>query len=115
MVANSHSINAGSSLLTLSQATDKYGLSPQTWRNFDAEGKIVCVRTPGGHRRILESSIREALGIDDSTPEDGPKPAIYCRVSSLSQAKEGSLDKQRARMRGLPPFSVPGVMRVWVG
>lgn len=44
-------------LYTLKEACEFLGVSPQTIRRWEKAGKIKCVRTPGGQRRVPESEI----------------------------------------------------------
>jgi len=65
------------------------GLTVRHIQRLDKEGKIKCIRTPGGRRRIPESEIKRLLG------EKRPKVlAIYGRVSSHEQKKKGDLRRQ---------------------
>ena len=47
--------------LTLSQAAQALGVHPSTLRRWADEGEIRCMRTPGGHRRFLESNLQAFL------------------------------------------------------
>lgn len=44
-------------LLTLKEAKKKLGVSTSTIQRWDREGKIKCIRTVGGRRRIPLSEI----------------------------------------------------------
>ncbi len=46
-----------SRLLTIDQAAERLGISQQTLRNWEKDGKVKCVRTTGGHRRYGEDQI----------------------------------------------------------
>ncbi len=79
-------------------AAQLLGLCPKTLRRWDAAGKITCVRTPGGHRRIAHSEVLILLtGMAPRSPHREPEAvAIYGRVSSHEQKIKGDLDRQTA-------------------
>jgi len=43
--------------LTPRQVYKQYGYHPKTLADWADEGKIECVKSPGGHRRYLASSL----------------------------------------------------------
>lgn len=65
------------------------GVKTQTIRQMDINGRIKCIKTSGGKRRIPENEIRRLIGI--STLK---KAIIYARVSSYDQKKNGDLQRQ---------------------
>ena len=102
MIASSNSTSVRwSSLLSLSEAAEKFGVHFQTLRNWHNSGKIRAFRTPGGHRRFCPKSIATAMGLAVDDAEKKVSVAIYARVSSQSQDQKGSLDKQIERMKEL--------------
>lgn len=54
-------------LLKLAEAALLLGVTPQTVRQWDKDGKLRCVRTPGGHRRVRLSEVQKMMdgGSDD--------------------------------------------------
>ena len=74
------------------------GVCTKTVRRWDAAGTIQCHRTPGGHRRISLFEIERILTSHAAspTPSEQPQIAIYCRVSSHDQKKNGDLARQIA-------------------
>lgn len=46
-------------MLTIDQAAERLGVSKQTLRNWEQAGKVVCIRTEGGHRRYREDHVNE--------------------------------------------------------
>lgn len=79
-------------LLTMKQAKELLGVSTKTIQNWDKEGKIAIVRTPGGRRRIPISEIERLHGEVVSFSQR--KIAIYARVSSNEQKQKGDLNRQ---------------------
>ena len=65
---------------TLGEAAKILGVHPKTIQKWDREGKIRCIRTVGGKRRIPESEIKRIMGIHEERKVVG-----YARVSSYSQ------------------------------
>jgi putative resolvase len=69
------------------------GVCSQTIRRWTKEGKITCIRTVGGHRRIALVEIKRI--IQGAEPDERPrKMAVYARVSSHEQKKKGDLTRQ---------------------
>lgn len=67
--------------LTPKQAKEKFGYHPKTLANWADQGKIVCIKSPGGHRRYLLSSIEDITNTCRET-------ILYARVSTSSQKPE---------------------------
>ena len=67
-------------LYTMKEASKLLGVHIRTIQKWDREGKIRCVRTLGGKRRVPESEIRRILGIHEKRKVVG-----YARVSSRKQ------------------------------
>lgn len=62
------------------QAQEKYGYHPKTLADWADQGKVEYIRSKGGHRRYLESSL---TGLSPSTAVGSI--IIYARVSTHSQ------------------------------
>jgi excisionase family DNA binding protein len=58
-------------------------VTTRTLINWDKTGKVKCVRTDGGHRRFIKSS----LPISQPAKKEGRK-ICYCRVSSHGQKND---------------------------
>ena len=84
--------------VTIRQAADQLGLHPDTLRKWDREGRIIAVRTPGGHRRYLPSQIKALLGQEEQEKREKNRVAVYCRVSSHDQKQKGDLERQVGRV-----------------
>jgi len=67
---------------TMKEACELLGVHIKTLQKWDREGKIKCVRTVGGKRRVPESEIKQILGIKD---KEQRKIIGYVRVSSNTQ------------------------------
>jgi predicted site-specific integrase-resolvase len=79
-------------------AASMMGVCTRTIRRWDAAGKLMCTRTPGGHRRIALAII-EGQQVREKRLDEGIKgggAAVYCRVSSHEQKAKGDLDRQVA-------------------
>ena len=80
--------------LRISEAARRLGVCVKTLRRWNAQGKMSCVRTVGGHRRIPLSEIRRLLSGDlASASHSSPRVALYCRVSSYDQKRNGDLER----------------------
>ena len=64
----------------MKEASKLLGVTVRTIQRWDKEGKIRCVRTVGGKRRVPESEIKRILGIHEERKIIG-----YARVSSHTQ------------------------------
>ncbi|MFC3883627.1 IS607 family transposase, partial [Bacillus songklensis] len=78
-------------LLNMKEARQLLGVSTRTIQNWDKDGKIQIVRTPGGRRRIPLSEIERLQGNNRLSQR---KIAIYARVSSNEQKQKGDLNRQ---------------------
>jgi len=67
-------------LYTMKEASKLLGVHIRTIQKWDKAGKIRCVRTIGGKRRVPESEIKRILGIHEDRKIIG-----YARVSSHTQ------------------------------
>jgi excisionase family DNA binding protein len=83
--------------LSIHDACVLLGVDPSTLRRWSDSGKVPVFRTPGGHRRYVESDLRRLIG-------DGPRSQERARVSrqtltdrSLSGYEEDYLRAVRER------------------
>lgn len=84
-------------LITIREASKQLSVSKKSLHGWDKSGKLVAVRTSGGHRRYRQSDIDTIKGC--LSKEENQKVAcVYCRVSSQDQKKNGDLDRQKARL-----------------
>lgn len=76
-------------LYTIKEAKKLLGVTTWTIQQWDRQGKIRCVRTLGGRRRIPESEIKRILGLREERIVVG-----YARVSSSTQKDDLKRQKQ---------------------
>jgi predicted site-specific integrase-resolvase len=93
-----------STLLTIADAADRFGVHPWTLRDWDRKGLIQSYRVgETGWRRFDPQSIAAHMGLSDESDKQGrhggPLPCLYARVSSESQDKAGNLKRQIDRMK----------------
>jgi len=55
-------------LYSLQEACEFLGVSPSTIRRWEKAGKIRCLRTLGGQRRVPESEIQRIQGVHRPRP-----------------------------------------------
>ena len=77
----------------MKEASRVLGVSVRRLQIWDKQGKIRCVRTLGGRRRIPESELKRILGIKEA--DVSRKAVIYARVSSYDQKQKGDLERQK--------------------
>ena len=95
------------------------GVCVKTLRRWDAQKKISCVRTAGGHRRVPIQEITRFLTTSSKNSQSSPETAegnqecaLYGRVSSHKQYKRGDLERQvkqlkdHARKNGMRVYHV---------
>jgi len=80
-------------LLRIGDILLKYKLTSNSLKEWERRGLLLSYKTPGGHRRYLESDIQKLLGMNSISP----KVAIYGRVSTRKQ--EENLNRQVERLR----------------
>jgi putative resolvase len=83
-------------LLRLGEIKQKYKVSHNSLIEWENRGLLTSHKTPGGHRRFLQSDVEKLLSID-STKTHEKKVAIYCRCSTAKQKE--NLERQVERLR----------------
>lgn len=63
-------------LLTLKETGKLLNVSKQTLQRWDNSGKLIAVRTEGGHRRYKLSDIEKILGENNNLSSDEKKEII---------------------------------------
>ncbi|NCP97718.1 IS607 family transposase [archaeon] len=85
-------------LYTLSDVAKLLNVHQDTLRLWDKSGKLVSIRTKGGHRRYKESVVHEMMNIIKEPEVISNVICIYCRVSSNEQKTKGDLERQKQRL-----------------
>ena len=80
-------------LVSIGKAAKILGVSEVTLRRWDEDGKLVSIKTEGGHRRYDISKIRPEL-VHKFDFQDARKTVAYARVSSGEQKDDLERQKQ---------------------
>ena len=80
-------------LVSIGKAAKILGVSEVTLRRWDEDGKLVSIKTEGGHRRYDISKIRPEL-VHKFDFQDMRKTVAYARVSSSEQRDDLERQKQ---------------------
>ena len=78
----------------VAEAAQYLNVCTKTIRHWDGAGILVCVRTPGNHRRIAIGDF-ERLIKGTKQKAKAVTTAIYCRVSSHEQKQKGDLQRHQ--------------------
>ncbi|MEV7264667.1 BldC family transcriptional regulator [Micromonospora aurantiaca] len=73
-------------LLTPGEVAALFRVEPKTVTRWAAAGRLHCIRTPGGHRRFLESDVRALLG---ETPAAAPSGTEYTEELAAANNRGG--------------------------
>jgi excisionase family DNA binding protein len=84
-------------LLRVAEVARLLGVHPQTLKEWERQGRLHSIRTPGGRRRIPEGEVLRLQGRAAGRPP--ATGAIYARVSSQDQKARGDLARQIAHLR----------------
>ena len=87
-------------LLTLQEVKSILNVSKSTLQRWDNSGKLVALRTEGGHRRYKLSDIEKILGIVNNKEKDNKEivVATYARCSTPYQKAHGDIERQSMRL-----------------
>lgn len=86
-----------SKMYRLKDAAKVLGVSVDTLRRWEREGKLRLSRTAGGWRRVPAEELQRLLG--STPPAERRVWALYARVSSHEQKAKGDLSRQVAYLR----------------
>jgi molybdopterin-binding protein len=75
---------SGGNLMTPREASRMLGISYPTIKKWILDGKLKTVRTPGGHHRLSEASLRPYITEDRQKPESKSRER-YRRISGRNQ------------------------------
>jgi len=82
-------------LLTISEVSERLGITIDSLRKWERKGVLKPIRTPGGHRRYSEEDLVSITGKKVSDSQDR-KTVLYCRCSTEKQRE--NLDRQKLRL-----------------
>lgn len=85
-------------LLNLKEVERMLNVSKSTLQRWDNEGKLVALRTNGGHRRYKESEILSILGEKSPETKNDAVVATYARCSTSDQQARGDIERQSSRI-----------------
>ena len=88
-------------LLTLKETEHLLNVSKSTLQRWDNSGKLVALRTEGGHRRYKQSDIERLIGENSNEATDKSDEVIvatYARCSTQDQKAHGDIDRQSSRL-----------------
>ena len=88
-------------LLTLKETEQLLNVSKSTLQRWDNSGKLIALRTEGGHRRYKQSDIERLIGEnknEDANNSDEVIVATYARCSTSDQKQHGDIDRQSQRL-----------------
>jgi molybdopterin-binding protein len=77
-------METGGNLMTPREASRMMGISYPTIKKWILDGKLKTIRTPGGHHRLSETSLRPFINKDRLKPEPESRER-YRRVSGRNQ------------------------------
>ena len=88
-------------LLTLKETGKLLNVSKQTLQRWDNSGKLIAVRTKGGHRRYKLSDIEKIIDMKDKQQEILNKVEDYLRETYISAIgeKDYSIDNMIEHFR----------------
>lgn len=89
-------------LLSLKDAMTYLHVCKSTLHRWDREGKLVPLKTSGGHRRYKLSDLQKFSGDiqneSTNTTPDEIRVATYARCSTSDQKQHGDIDRQSQRL-----------------
>ena len=88
-------------LLTLKETEHLLNVSKSTLQRWDNSGKLIALRTEGGHRRYKQSDIERLIGENSNEATDKSDEVIvatYARCSTQDQKTHGEIDRQSSRL-----------------
>ena len=88
-------------LLTLKETEHLLNVSKSTLQRWDNSGKLIALRTEGGHRRYKQSDIERLIGENSNEATDKSDEVIvatYARCSTQDQKAHGDIDRQSSRL-----------------
>ena len=87
-----------SGLLSIRKAAEYLDVTEDCLRKWEKGGKIMPLKTAGGHRRYKREDLDRLVGIESDDEVKKVCCATYARVSSNEQKQKGDLDRQSQRL-----------------
>ena len=91
------------------QAAKILGVSPPTVIKWANDGKIKSYRTPGGHRRILDSVLKDFLASyqsDEQAVDVSPKVVLFIQDEDYGLLIEEFFDNPKSVIQCRTPFQL---------
>ena len=88
-------------LLSLKETEQLLNVSKSTLQRWDNSGKLIALRTEGGHRRYKQSDIERLIGENNNETKNKSDEIIvatYTRCSTPDQKVHGNIDRQSSRI-----------------
>lgn len=88
-------------LLSLKETEHLLNVSKSTLQRWDNSGKLIALRTEGGHRRYKQSDIERLIGENKNEEANDNNEIIvatYARCSTSDQKQHGDIDRQSQRL-----------------
>ncbi len=86
-------------LLSIGKTAEILGVRIETLREWDKEGKLTPVKTPGNHRRYRLDDVQAFCGEVKEKDDENTVPVVtYARTSSHEQKAKGDLGRQNERL-----------------
>ena len=79
--------------LPIRKVADMLGVSVQTIRRWEKDGKLKAIRSPGNQRLFSADEVKRLVGMPI-----GSRVVIYARVSSAKQQADANLQRQVDRL-----------------
>lgn len=92
-------MNECTKLLSIGKTAEILGVRIETLREWDKEGKLNPVKTPGNHRRYRLDDVQAFCGVaKEKDDANTVVVATYARTSSHEQKQKGDLGRQNDRL-----------------
>lgn len=100
-------------MLTPKQAAEELCIHPETLRRWEQDGKIKSTKTPGGHRRFLETEVQRIKTQGASRINKAPVLDKYNQeLSKTMQAAQ--IEEWRKEFRSNSLFNLKIVVFIWL-
>jgi DNA repair protein RadD len=109
-----------SDYLRVSEAADYLGVSAQTLRRWDSEGRLTAVRRPGSNYRYYKRSDLEPFRLEYRRAEEGEEPgqlfqSALANIESNDLLREPQREAHRAVREHFAKNNAPAIIQIPVG